>query len=616
MRFCTECGTSLDQEASKELFCFNCGERLSFDDDVAATQDEPVQKTIPTPSVPKMPPMPGGVQSVKNNAPELPKRPLMPGQTPVNADNSTPQASMDIESKEPASKRPDTFQNGFNSYGIILTDTRKIAKLCRSTSNDIFNIIKDYAHKLSNFGHQYVIFDYDSSRYQNNSWQNYVDELSKFYNSQSFEPEYLFIIGGDNIIPMPVFDKDCDVDVSDFDYESDLPYSYLQSYGIEYAIWDGSLFQDEVKLFVGRLPFGDDFEKSHLTSYFDKVIHALEIDFQISNCFSLSARSWQEASEAVLESLNLQKKFIDFSPSVNLNNVEDIFDRSSDILYFNLHGSDAFEQPQFFGDNSYKAISPMQISKLQRYNFIITEACYGAKFIGYRNHESMLLNSLNKNTLAYIGSSRIAFGACGNDDLMSADLIAESVLRSLSNGCSIGHALSKARIDCLEIRENYSYYADDEDDDGYYFYNEVYDDYSLVTALEFNLFGEPTLRAMQNKIRQKTNEKVNKANRIPQKTNKEVLFNKNKNQNILEAVRAAVDLEFEKISKMIQAELYNKYELTSDELQSISLRKSKTSSKESFMYVYSKKQQDIKNNKLYFINCSKSGSIKKVITTK
>ena len=611
MRFCTECGTSLDLEASKELFCFSCGAHLSFEDDVVTPEEKPVQKSETPPPAPKIPPLPPSIKKTVPMPPRIPSLPPLPGNPQSNDSNSN-----EIESKDQTSKRPDTFQNGFNSYGIILTDTRKIAKLCRSTSNDIFNIIKDYAHKLSSFGHQYIIFDYDSTRFQNNNWENYVDELSKFYDSQSVEPEYLFIIGGNDIIPMPVFDNLSNVDVPDTDYESDLPYSYLQSYGIEYSIWDGTLYQDEVKLFVGRLPFGDDFEKNHLTSYLDKVIHALEIDFKISNCFSLSAESWQEASEAVLGSLNLNKKFIDFSPTVNLNNIEDIFDASSDILYFNLHGSDAFEQPQFFGDNGNKAISPLQISKLQKYNIIVTEACYGAKFIGYRNHESMLLNSLNKNTLAYIGSSRIAFGACGDDNLVSADIIAQSVLRSLSNGCSIGHALSKARVDSLELMENNSYYDDDDEDDGYYFFNEMYDEYSLITALEFNLFGEPSLRAMQNRVRNKTNEKVNKAKRIPQKTNKEELYKKNKNQNILEAVRAAVDLEFEKISKMIQAELYNKYELTSDELQSISLRKSKTSSKEAYMYVYSKKQQDIKNNKLYFINCSKKGSIKKVITTK
>lgn len=609
MGFCTECGTSLDQEANKELFCFNCGAKLSFDDDVAS-EENPVQKTTPKPSLPKVPLMPPGATPVKKDGPTLPRIPQMP---PMPGQKVEQESSNDIESKDLSAKRPDTFQNGHDSYGIILTDTRKIAKLCRSTSNDIFNIIKDYTHELSRFGHQYIIFDYDATRYQNQSWENCVDELSKFYDKQSIVPEYLFIIGGDDIIPMPVFDNLSGVDVPDSDYESDVPYSYLQSDGIEYAIWDGTLYQDEVKLYVGRLPFGADFEKSHLTSYFNKVIHALESDFRISNCFSLSAQSWQDASEEVLDGLELNQKFIDFSPTVTLNDVDDIFDTSSDILYFNLHGSDAYEQPQFFGDYGYKAISPVQISNLEKYNIIITEACYGAKFIGYRSHESMLLNSLSKNTLAYIGSSRIAFGS-SDKYIASADVIAQSVLRSLSSGCSLGYALSRARINSLEISD--SGYDDDDDDDGFYFYNEMYDEYSLITALEFNLFGEPTLCAMNNRARKSSNQRVNKANRVPNKTTKEEIYSKGRNQNILDAVRASVDLEFEKISRIIQTELYNKYELTSDELQSISLRKSKTNSKEAYMYVYSKKQKDLKNNKLYFINCSKSGSIKKVITTK
>jgi hypothetical protein len=73
-----------------------------------------------------------------------------------------------------------------------------------------------------------------------------------------------------------------------------------------------------------------------------------------------------------LDNLSLDQKFIDFSPTVSLDDVDEIFDTSSDILYFNLHGSDAPEQPEFFGDYGYQAISPDQISNLQKYNFIIS----------------------------------------------------------------------------------------------------------------------------------------------------------------------------------------------------------------------------------------------------
>ena len=92
------------------------------------------------------------------------------------------------------------------------------------------------------------------------------------------------------------------------------------------------------------------------------------------------------------------------------------------------------------------------------------------------------------------------------------------------------------------------------------------------------------------------------------------MYNKKAHQNILEAVRAAVDLEFDKISKIIQKELYDKYDLKSDELQKITYQKSKAN--EEYLYIYSKKQKNLKKEKLYFINCSKSGSIKKVITSK
>jgi hypothetical protein len=635
MRFCTECGTSLDQEASKELFCFNCGERLSFDDDVASAQEVPVQKIATPPPAPKIPPMPPRPSSSNKNVPtppRIPSLPPLPGKSQAINSNSN-----DIESKNLNDKRLDTFQFGFSSYGIILTDTRKIAKLCRTTSFEILNIIKDYTVKLSRFGHQYMIFDYDSTRYQNNSWENYVDELSKFYydqlNNKKFEPQYLFIIGGDEVIPMPVFDDQHDLTsrfVRNPNFESDIPYSYLISYGIEDMIWDGSLYENDPILHVGRLPFAVDFEKSFLTSYLDKVINAVENDFTISNCFSLSDSEWNGASKAVFNNVGVNNKFIDFSPSVTLNNVDNIFDPTSDILYFNLHGDNRVENKHFFGGGGQiPAISLPQISSLQNYNIIVTEACYGARFIGYQMNQSMLLNALNNNTLAYVGSSKIAWGSCTNS-LSCADIVAKSIFRALSNGQTIGSALTQAKIDNLVKEEQsyndneyaYHYDDDDEEDDGdnfyswFTFYEEVYNKNTLATSIEFNLFGEPTLCAFNNRNKVRTKEKVSKASKIPQKSITKDLFNKNKEQSILEAVRASVDLEFEKISRTIQAELYNKYQLTSDELQSIDLHKSSSSSKEAYMYIYNKKVENMDSEKQYYVICSKKGSIKKVITTK
>lgn len=578
MSFCTECGATLDAEAMQGKFCPECGNLLAREEDII-NQIPIANKQAP--SIPKVP---------KINSTTLPSKPNLP---PI------PGAKIDKEnSSSDDSKRLEIFQNGFSSYGIIFTDTRKVAKKCRSTSNEIYNIIQNYSKQLSKNGHQYIIYDIDSTRLKDQSWQNYVEALSNFYDKQTIQPEYLFIIGGDDIIPMPLFDNMSNVQVPDFDYESDIPYSYLKSYEIEEMIWDGTLYYEDVKLHVGRLPFGEDFQKIHLTGYFEKVIKALSNAFSINNCFGLSAEGWQDASETVLDNLNIPNKFIDFSPTITLEDVDDVFDDTSDILYFNLHGSDAPEQPHFFGDWD-AAISTEQISRLVNNNIIITEACYGAKFIGYDNENSMLLNSIHKNTLAYFGSSRIAFGS-STYFLFSADIIAHSILGSLSDNMSVGQALSKARIDNIEA-------AEEEDD-----FSLV--DLSLVTAIEFNLYGDPALRPFNSIKKTYSQKQVNSAKKVPQKVAQEEIFNKNKNQNILEAVRSAVDLEFDKISKIIQAELYNKYQLTSEELQRITFQKSKTS--EEYLYVYSKKQKSVIKNKFYFVNCSKEGVIKKVITSK
>jgi hypothetical protein len=570
MSFCTNCGISLESNVLNTVFCHNCGTKLELINEQKAKSAFPLPpKNSPSVNIEDF----IINESFKSEAPEL-----------HSFDN----------------KRIENFAEGFSCNGIIFTDSRKIAKRCRSTSNEIFNILKNYSNSLKKYGYQYIIFDFDSSRHKSIDWKFYVNELNSFYNNQKIKPKFLFIIGDNDIIPMPVFENHLDLSIPDFDYDTDIPYAYLQSEDIIEKSWDGSLYYDDIKLHVGRLPFGTDFSKNHLTNYFNKVITAFENGFKIQNCFGLSAESWQEASETVLSGLNISNKFIDFSPTVSLTDIDEIFDITSDILYFNLHGSDAPEQPQFFGDRGLSAISPNQISQLIKNNIIITEACYGGKFIDYSSSTSMLLNSIHKNTLGFVGSSRIAFGS-SSDQLFSADIIAYSILNSLSNNLSLGEAMSKARIDNIEAT-----YGDD---------NISLRDYSLITAIEFNLFGDPMVKPFNNSIDNSNSiDSYRITSNLLFSKNKESLYQKSSNHNILEEVRTAVDYEFDIISKVIQKELFDRFQLTFNDLLKIEHYKSNVS--EEFLYVYKKQLENISKEKIFLINFTKSGKLKNVITSK
>jgi hypothetical protein len=105
-------------------------------------------------------------------------------------------------------------------------------------------------------------------------------------------------------------------------------------------------------------------------------------------------------------------------------------------------------------------------------NALATEACYGARFSGFSKEESVLLSALGHKTLAFSGSSRIAYGPA-NPPVGDADLVAMEFLSSLKAGENSGDSFVAARQSVLV------------------------DDYltplDVLSAVEFNLFGDPTL---------------------------------------------------------------------------------------------------------------------------
>jgi len=102
------------------------------------------------------------------------------------------------------------------------------------------------------------------------------------------------------------------------------------------------------------------------------------------------------------------------------------------------------------------------------------EACYGARFIGHAPEKSALLSALGHRTVAFVGSSRIAYGPPDPPEAY-ADLVIRDFLKAARSGLPTGEALSQGHLSVL---------GQDLGDP----------DLIVKTVLEFNLFGDPLVR--------------------------------------------------------------------------------------------------------------------------
>jgi hypothetical protein len=162
------------------------------------------------------------------------------------------------------------------------------------------------------------------------------------------------------------------------------------------------------------------------------------------------------------------------SPDVTIAEFPTVFDEQSNYYYFNVHGSDM--DKHWFGEGAMEGcmpvVSPEHFKKPSLPNVLATEACYGARFIGHSQDESCLRNALLGKTLAFSGSSRIAYGPAFAP-VGLADIIALEFLSATKRGDCFGDAFCLARLAVLETDEPTPH--------------------DLLTYVEFNLFGDPTL---------------------------------------------------------------------------------------------------------------------------
>ena len=386
--------------------------------------------------------------------------------------------------------------------GIILTDTSLLANRLRVESSFVLRILRRYIQLVSDEV-AYELLDLTATpssdgRYGQRDWRCCHEILFRHVaQSDCNGMQYLFIIGDDSIVPVP----QCSVPLEGGAFlATDALYAHSLQLDGQLQVPSMFLLSQPVHFLVGRLPMGVDTTFDQLQNYLERAASVVGKGIPVQMAYAHTLPQWELASAGVSRIFReylapvgdipgyVSRQMV-LSPNVTTDNISRVFNPYANLFYFNLHGSDVSSRPSFYGEQDEKinsgmveAVRPNQLNDAVLPNILVTEACFGGKYSGLRNSQSMLLTAIYSSTLLYVGASTLAYGQSNmmqqrSGMLMGADKLAELFISSLIDGHSAGVAMHLTRKEllgesCLACIT-----------------------YNLLTALEFSLYGDPSLRA-------------------------------------------------------------------------------------------------------------------------
>ena len=508
---------------------------------------------------------------------------------------------------------------------IIFTDTSKLAFKYQTTQEDILSLID--RNLLNRNDVEFLLLDvsdYQEELANNSAWEGYKDILSDFMAGMGLAPSpklCLFIIGGDDVIPMPRIPNPLGFDEP---LHSDFLYCFKDN---DLQIVDAKAAQCN----TGRLPLEDGILKTSLNedlqSYFNLAGMMLDSGIDIDNVLMTSTQSWLPASNDMLKGLPIESPYpvanatndkMYVSPQLDLEDryVSNYYKQNlgqADLLMFNLHGADYPGYSSFYGEGAEGHNTPeaFNIDMLRYSNARVfnTVACFGARYIGYERTDSMLLSAMyGGGIVLYAGSCTTALGRSGQYHVAAQDILiptgmSESFMKlytlSLFSGVTAGEAFLRAKCDYFNTCRSL---------DG--------DEEAIATILMFNLYGLPALWV--NKREVVTDEGRGLKSALPLKKSRvsyKVLFDKKQGGNggLLADVQMRVDRNLSIIRKTIEERLYAYWGLNPFDVSRIE-QISENNLPKGYRFEYSKKN-------LYFSQRSwaytdMTGNIKDVIHTK
>ena len=399
--------------------------------------------------------------------------------------------------------------------GIIFTDSQSLAEKFSVSSIEVLSVINGYISVAKERGFEWRLLDMAEPVWQrflsiDKSPYSYHKALDAFVSASSWHTDAdtcLFIIGGNDVIP--VKQSVDSLNYKDYLTDEDIFYGFPLSLDIA-EVFSSILSEDstpeQISAYlinnatfnVARLPvdarkINADFGAT-IGNYFQRVNESFGI-IPISSILFVTALQWTKESDFVAQGLPLVnipdkpgiiKNGVFQSPDVDLSIGESLSEyysalNESEMLLFNLHGAPDYNVSAYFGDNANprKHYQPraFDIECLDYFNgcVINSMACFGAKYLN--SGSSILLSSIYRNVLLFVGSSNFAWGQQGSEfPCGCSETLLKLYTGNLLTGMPAGKALLQAKCD---------YYSHFVPIDG--------KEKSSFTVREFNLFGDPSL---------------------------------------------------------------------------------------------------------------------------
>ncbi len=430
--------------------------------------------------------------------------PPMPGQSKAAPTPEAVHMATEVRTADAPIDRPDPLEQ---HYGILLTDSNALARKYGCTQQEAYDVFSDFIQTAYDQQMHWVFLDLaqygiDSAQAAP-SWQECNEAVSRCIadNGLAAGPDlHLFIIGGDDVIPIPRIDDPWEHGSSTL--PTDTCYAFESTYIPELLEGEQSDFTVEAaRNNVARLPLEDGTLttdiRSDIGAYFN-VSGLYGGGIPVGSVVMISNDEWIPASCTMTQHLPLLYNTEDpelirngmyISPKLLTSDDHslDIYRQSlkkGDMLMFNLHGAGQEGMCGFYSCD--EAFNPSLLSE-SRARVFNTVACFGARYSGYKRSDSMLLSALyGGGVLLYTGSLiPVPMFSDGENDearqlLLNPGTGSEVFMRLYPlyqfKGMTAGRALLQAKCDYFNMCRHVES-----------------DCFSLSTALMFCLYGNPML---------------------------------------------------------------------------------------------------------------------------